>query len=453
MAAQNENDSLLDRIRTATSDQTSTATESVRAELLGSQAPDWSKYAGTKSAATDLAALSMGMPAEAKKAAFEHKSHLLSACMKAVGVTEDVTPARWILTLICDMLREDSSCFGLFENVSPAGPLMLTVPLLTAIQRQGADQYVADRAAWLLSAVIGHSPTNFKQQQVQDFLDLILRQNQTCSEVGVLDAAVNVMKANVFRAEVWNRAAVSGMVMGVAPQTAPPANLYKCVFAMWLLSFEDDAQIKLQADVLVKKVREILCHSRVEKVVRLSLTVLKNLLARPAFAEEVVEQALLEVVQQLEYEKWRDTELYDEIRDLASMISTRVQDMTNFDRYERELQEGHLKWGFIHSSKFFVDNVLKFEQNDFRALKLLGGLLDSSDPTTLAVACHDIGEFVATHPLGKKQISRLHVKERVMELMSSADSAHRDVRREALLCCQKMMLNKWQDMDTAVAVK
>lgn len=52
------------------------------------------------------------------------------------------------------------------------------------------------------------------------------------------------------------------------------------------------------------------------------------------------------------------------------------------------------------------------------------------------------------HPLGKKQISGLQVKERVMELMGSQDPAHRDVRREALLCCQKIMLNKWQDMET-----
>jgi len=77
---------------------------------------------------------------------------------------------------------------------------------------------------------------------------------------------------------------------------------------------------------------------------------------------------------------------------------------------------------------------------------LLASLLSSSDPTTLAVACHDIGEFVSLHPLGKKQAGRLGVKERVMELMASPDQDKRDVRREALLCCQKIMLNKWQDV-------
>jgi len=65
----------------------------------------------------------------------------------------------------------------------------------------------------------------------------------------------------------------------------------------------------------------------------------------------------------------------------------------------------------------------------------------------LAVACHDLGEFVAMHPLGKKKVAQLNIKEQVMELMGSTDPSYREVRREALLCCQKLMLNKWQEMD------
>merc|ERR1719215_2426245 len=241
---------------------------------------------------------------------------------------------------------------------------------------------------------------------------------------------------------------VSGRISAVSPQSATPSYLYKCIFALWMLSFEPAGAIYFKEEEIIKKIRDVLTTSRVEKVIRLSLTVLRNCLTHKVFAEHVVELGVLEVVQQLELEKWRDAELYDEIRDMAQQISAQVQEMSNFDRYERELKEGQLKWGFIHSSKFWADNVLKFEQHDFRALKMLASLLHSQDPTTLAVACHDIGEFVSMHPLGKKTISNLQVKERVMELMGSTDPNFRDVRREALLCCQKIMLNKWQDMET-----
>jgi len=106
-----------------------------------------------------------------------------------------------------------------------------------------------------------------------------------------------------------------------------------------------------------------------------------------------------------------------------------------------------LKWGFIHSPKFWSENVLKFEQNDWRALHALRKCLDlAGDSTTVAVACHDLGEFVTAHPLGKKQVTALGVKDKVMQLMSSSTS-DKEVKREALLCCQKIMLNKWQDID------
>ena len=65
---------------------------------------------------------------------------------------------------------------------------------------------------------------------------------------------------------------------------------------------------------VIKKLRETLTYSRVEKVIRLSLTVLKNFLSNKSLCEDIVEEGILEVVQQLEFEKWRDAELYDEIK-------------------------------------------------------------------------------------------------------------------------------------------
>merc|ERR1719262_600210 len=205
----------------------------------------------------------------------------------------------------------------------------------------------------------------------------------------------------------------------------------------------------LKTAEVIKKLKNIMTESRVEKVIRLTLVVLKNFLTHKrdcaAICEDIAEEGVLEAVQQLEYEKWRDAELYDDIRELVQLISSEVKELSNFDRYMRELESGTLSWGFIHSSKFFGENVMKFENGEFKALKLLATLLSSDNPTTLAVACHDIGEFVSLHPLGKKQVARLGVKERVMELMGSTDADKREVRREALLCCQKIMLNKWQD--------
>jgi V-type H+-transporting ATPase subunit H len=264
-----------------------------------------------------------------------------------------------------------------------------------------------------------------------------------------LEAVTNMLKAEHLRAMVWAHHGVADRIFAVQ-KTANSSLVYRSVFAIWMLSFDKTTSAALKSRKAIKHIKDILSVSRVEKVVRLCLTVLRNFLADKSLCEEIVEEGTLEVVQQLEYEKWRDAELYDDIRDVSAKIALEVSNLSNYDRYERELATGKLSWGFIHSSKFWAENVLKFETNDFRSLKLLAGLIQGSntDPTTLAVACHDIGEFVSLHPSGKKKIAQLKVKERVMELMGSTDPAHREVRREALLCCQKIMLNKWQDIQT-----
>merc|ERR1712107_462159 len=106
-------------------------------------------------------------------------------------------------------------------------------------------------------------------------------------------------------------------------------------------------------------------------------------------------------------------------------------------------------WGHMHTSKFWIDNVMQFERSDFNAVRSLANLIEdrSSDQTTIAVACHDLGEFVSLHPLGKIVVAKLEVKQRVMQLMLDNGVTSREVRREALVCCQKMTLKRWNDVD------
>jgi V-type H+-transporting ATPase subunit H len=295
---------------------------------------------------------------------------------------------------------------------------------------------------------MGHTPRFFSEDDVKSLVSLLVS-GSSCTELGVLEAIVNLLKAEPYRAVVWSQPGVQPLIF--TPDANKPSPIvYKSVFAIWMLSFEESLIASLKSNDVAKKIKNILTISRVEKVIRLCLTVLQNFLTRKAVCqavcEDIVEEGVLEAVQQLEYEKWRDTELYEDIRVLVQLISSEVKELSNFDRYMRELESGTLSWGFIHSSKFFGENVMKFEHGEFKALKLLANLLSSDSVTTLAVACHDIGEFVSLHPLGKKQVARLGVKERVMELMSSDGQNYREVRREALLCCQKIMLNKWQDV-------
>jgi len=411
--------------------------------------PEWDKYEATKRDAALLGMLEAGAPAMKNKAILSGHLSMLKTCMDVLSMDEqDVRPMQWILTLLYDMLREDSSCYSVLEE-GMVQQIDMFGPLMSLLSRQNLDVYVADKSAWLLSAMVGNMPSYFNASQVADMVTRMLDTKAVCSELGVLEAIANLLKTDVFRSLVWSQMGVADRVFRVQPRTAASPLIYKCVFCMWMLSYDEKIAMELKSYHVIKKIKEILSYSRVEKVMRLCLTVLRNFLPHQELCEEIVEENLLESVQALEFEKWRDQDLYEDIRFMVQQISAQISDMSNFDRYLKELHSGALTWGFIHSSKFWSDNVLKFEENGFSALKMLASLLlnHGTDAQTLAVACHDIGEFVALHPLGKKKVNQLNVKERIMQLMSSTEAQHREVRREALLCCQKIMLNKWQDMD------
>lgn len=52
--------------------------------------------------------------------------------------------------------------------------------------------------------------------------------------------------------------------------------------------------------------------------------------------------------------------------------------------------------------QFWRENVCLFEERDFQILRVLLKLLESSrQPRTLAVACHDLGQFITYYPAGK----------------------------------------------------
>jgi V-type H+-transporting ATPase subunit H len=58
---------------------------------------------------------------------------------------------------------------------------------------------------------------------------------------------------------------------------------------------------------------------------------------------------------------------------------------------------------------------------------------------TLAVACHDLGQFIMHHPQGRYIITDLRGKELVMRHLAHPDP---QVQKQALLCIQKIMLTK-----------
>lgn len=292
------------------------------------------------------------------------------------------------------------------------------------------DPLLSDRVAALLSGVMCRFPIKFTPQQVKTCADY-----PNSSEAGKMSVLANLLKNDAWRIELWN--AYQMRILSGAGNTSSVPAAYKATFCLWLVSFSPDVQIPNSA---VVGINELLKTCRAEKAVRIGLMALENMLKKKSLCEAMAENDTLTVVSSLEYEKWRDAELVDLILKVKNQLQQEVKTLTNFERFEREVSSGKLKNGFIHSEKFWVENVLKCEANNFRVVDHLMVIVRTArDPETLSVACHDLGEFARLHPVGKHVLTSRGAKTKMLELMQNNQ---RDVAREALLCVQKLMLQK-----------
>lgn len=290
------------------------------------------------------------------------------------------------------------------------------------------------------SGLVAHSSEKWIDEAFPVILSISL---QKASIESQLEAWSNLARNVKLRSSVWADAQVRSKVIQTLLIRPSDNQVYKALVVLWIMSFNPSCLVgSLDPSEIVSIIHKILTHTRNEKVTRTLLGLTLNLLGSEEFADFIIEGDILPFVGNLEYDKWKDSDIYSEARELAQRLSQATASCSNISRYSRELHTGTLKWSFLHTEKFWSENFKAFEQDGFALIKKLVDLLGSSlDPVSLSVACFDLGEFARYHPLGKKVVNQLGAKESVMRLMNSAS---REVSREALLCTQKVMLNNWR---------
>jgi len=151
---------------------------------------------------------------------------------------------------------------------------------------------------------------------------------------------------------------------------------------------------------------------------------------------------LLSFVKSLCARKLSDEDILDDAQFLRDELNARFQSLTTYDEYTSELLSGHLSWTPVHESEdFWKENAARLNDKDHELLRILIRLLkESTEPVVLAVAAHDIGQYVKHYDLGKKRVAELSGKSRVMQLMSHENP---DVRYHALMSVQQLVSQSW----------
>ncbi|KAH7571509.1 hypothetical protein JRO89_XS04G0065500 [Xanthoceras sorbifolium] len=231
--------------------------------------------------------------------------------------------------------------------------------------------------------------------------------------------------------------------------------LYETCLCVWLLSYYEPAIEYLATSRALPRLIEVVKSSTKEKVRSCVLVysvdlvilglggvvvlTLRNLLPKGAFAAQMIDLGLPQIVQSLKAQAWSDEDLLDNLNQLEEGLKDNIKRLSSFDKYKQEVLLGHLDWSAMHKDPlFWRDNITNFEENDFQILRVLITILDTSnDPRALAVACFDLSQFIQHHPAGRIIVTDLKAKERVMKLMNHENA---EVTKNSLLCIQRLFL-------------
>ncbi|CAH1180322.1 unnamed protein product [Phaedon cochleariae] len=224
---------------------------------------------------------------------------------------------------------------------------------------------------------------------------------------------------------------------------------YQLIFCLWVLTFNPLLAEKMNKFNVIPILADILSDSVKEKVTRIILAVFRNLIEKPedqqVAKEHCIAMVQCKVLKQLailEQRKFDDEDVTGDVEFLTEKLQCSVQDLSSFDEYSTEVKSGRLEWSPVHKSKFWRENAQRLNEKNYELLRILIHLLESSkDPLVLSVASFDIGEYVRHYPRGKHVIEQLGGKQLVMQLLAHEDP---NVRYEALLAVQKLMVHNWE---------
>lgn len=230
-------------------------------------------------------------------------------------------------------------------------------------------------------------------------------------------------------------------------------SLYQAIFCLWRLSFTTNKKISaaFEAAGIPRLLTQVLREFSTEKVVRITLATLRNVIAIDTLLrKEMVGAGLIGTLEQLCMRRWNDEDVRQDLQYLAEALANEIGLMSTWELYRSEVLSGALKWGPAHGDdNFWKENAELVENNKREVLRCLGRLLsESNEPSVVCVACNDLSNVVKFHPRGRSLVQSLGVKSRLMELMAGED---REIRRFALNCVQVMMINKWNLMQRPVA--
>jgi V-type H+-transporting ATPase subunit H len=262
---------------------------------------------------------------------------------------------------------------------------------------------------------------------------------------------------------------VIGLLSSIATSlgvTGNPQSLYEICFVLWTLSLSVDSSSSGSSSSgssssgsgrasgsssvsmfsqagTVRLLVELVAAAPSRKITRMTLACLLNLVRAEDqnILSEIFSTTLPRLVTSMttsdSYKSHKDPEFEADVKALASVLDSNYRELSTFERWVSEVNSGSLRWGLVHTEKFWKENHKFMESEDWKALTKLISCLDSTDSTTVCVALFDLGEFTRVYPNGRVITSRLGGKDKALKLVQSDSD---EIQSHALQSVSKIMI-------------
>ncbi|THD19703.1 V-type proton ATPase subunit H [Fasciola hepatica] len=360
---------------------------------------------------------------------------------------------QYILTLLDDLLQEDKVRVEIFRDYFQNSKESLWSHFFSFFQR--GDPFCMFQASRIIAKFACWSSQLMEEKDLMYFLNWLRDQLKVPKNEYDQTVARNLqmmLRIREYRARFAEVNGISTIVDVLGEKNTSRQLQYQLIFCLWCMSFDTNhATLMCQSPNLLSTVSDIMREAEREKITRISLALFRSLLEKlPTPTEQrnfglsLVQCKVLRQLELLSQKDFsHDPELTDDMTFLTEKLSASIQDVSSLEEYTTELKSGRLEWSPVHKSeKFWCENAVKFTDSNYELLKMLVRLVEiCTDPLSLSVAVHDIGEFVRHYPRGKQVIENLGGKQRVMSLLQHGDP---NVRYNALVSLQKIMVHNWE---------
>ncbi|GAV05740.1 hypothetical protein RvY_15821 [Ramazzottius varieornatus] len=380
----------------------------------------------------------------------EHKYECARTFLEMIAnVAKDQT-VQYLLTMIDDILQEDRSRVDIFHDYAHRENTTVWRLFLPLVNRQ--DPFIVNQAGRIIAKLACWSNELMEGADLHFYLAFLkeqLRMPNNEYKQATARCLQMLLRVDEYRQAFSSVDGVTTLLNALSTSSNFQIQ-YQLVFCLWCMTFNPDLAERMNKYNVIPVLAAVLQDSQKEKVFRIILATFRNLLEKPEDLQVVQENAVamvhgkvLKNLSLLQTRKFDDQDILDDITYLDEKLQASVQDLSSFDEYVSELKSGRLEWSPVHKSeRFWRENAHSFNDKNYEILKILVRLLEiSKDPLILSVAVHDIGEYVRCYPRGKSVIEQIGGKQLAMTLLTHEDA---NVRYQALLAVQKMMVQNWE---------